>query len=447
MDKAKIVYVGGGGSRGPGTMESFIHHGPGGADFDGCHIVIYDINTKLIELVVQLASKMAREAGRNIKIEGTNDLRAALEGCDFVLSSYRPGGFEMRVHDERIPLEHGLIGNETEGAGGFMMALRAVHVARQLTEMMERICPLAILVNYTNPISVVSQAITQNSSIRTFSLCEGSIASPPWYPRAVGLDEKKLQAAMVGLNHGSWTVEAKYDGQDFIPILADAYEQCRHKINDPITDGLLRLAITTGSLPNYYWQWYYLEREWLKILRSKPTTRAEDILRELPSFWAHYHEQFETKGLSRLEPQRSRGGIHELELALDLIAAIMLDRREKIPVNLPNRGAIAGFDDDLVVEVPAFVDASGVIPAPLCKDETGASACAPYVIPNTVLPVLRHRAEFQKLAAKAAWDGTRRDAIVAMASHPLVRDLPVAEQIYDKLASAQSAFLPARLLK
>jgi 6-phospho-beta-glucosidase len=437
----KIVYVGGGGSRGPGTLDSFINHGPGGADFDGCHIVIFDINKPQLDLVVELGIKMAREAGRDIKIEGSTDLRCALEGCHFVLSSYRPGGFETRVMDERMPLSTGLIGNETEGAGGFMMALRAVHVARQLSDLMVEICPRAWLVNYTNPVSVVSQALTQYSAIRTVSLCEGSIASPPWYARMVHLDEKKLATTMVGINHGTWSCQATYDGEDFLPILEGAYRSFKQPLADPIADGLLRLAITMGSLPNYYWQWYYLERDWLKILKSKQTTRAEDILRELPSFWEHYRQQAQTPARSVLDPRRSRGGIHELELALDLIAAIVHDRPTQIPVNVPNRGAIADLDDDLVVEVPARVDGSGVTPLPLVE----GARTARYQLPAAVLPLLLHRAGFQKLAARAAWSGTGRDAIAAMAAHPLVRDLPLAAALYRHMSSCQRQYLPERL--
>lgn len=444
---AKIVYFGGGGSRGPGTMESFIHHGPDGSDFDRCRITIYDVDPTNLDLVVRLSEKMAAAAGRRIEITGSTDLSTALDGCDFVLSSFRPGGFQMRSFDERIPLRHGLIGNETEGAGGFMMALRSVHVARRLTDAMAQVCPRAILVNYTNPVSIVSQAITANCGIRTYSLCEGSIASPPWYARIVGLDESKLCATMVGVNHGTWTVKATYDGQDFLPLLERAYEQRREQITDPIAHGLLRLAITLGSLPNYYYQWYYLERTWLSILQSKKTTRAEDLLEQLPGIFAHYREQLDAAGVPRLDALRSRGGLHELELALDLMAAILHNRRQRMPVNLPNQNAVAGLDRDLVVEVPAIVDGRGARPVPLDGLPSGMSPRHPYQLPDTVMPLLLHRARFQKLAADAAWKGTRRDAIAAMAAHPLVRDLDIAERVYDELCAAQANYLPERLLK
>ena len=86
---------------------------------------------------------------------------AALTDCDAVLSSFRPGGFEARVHDERIPLLHDVIGQETQGPGGFFLALRSLHVFRGLVEEMDRHCPRALLVNYTNPVNVVAQAVTK----------------------------------------------------------------------------------------------------------------------------------------------------------------------------------------------------------------------------------------------------------------------------------------------
>ena len=118
---------------------------------------------------------MARARGLDIAVTATTDRRAALDDCDAVLSSFRPGGFEARVHDERIPLEHGVIGQETQGAGGFFMALRAITVLKDVCAEMEEICPDAWIFNYTNPVNIVAEAITHHSPVKIVSLCEGPI--------------------------------------------------------------------------------------------------------------------------------------------------------------------------------------------------------------------------------------------------------------------------------
>lgn len=432
MARIKLAYIGGGSTRAPGTVASFVHQGE---NFDGSEIVLIDLNAERLDLVKRIADKMARRKGLDLTITATTDRRAGLQDCDAVLSSFRPGGFEARYLDESIPLKHGVIGQETQGPGGFFMALRSIHVMQEIVADMEQVCPGAVLFNYTNPINLVSEAITHHSDIPTISLCEGPIIFPEGLARMANLDPDKVDAVMVGLNHGSWTIRHIYEGQDMMPLVEAAYER---KKDDPTTSKhdlrLLELAATMGALPAHYFQYYYFKDEIVQELQAKPTTRAQDIMATAQDYWKHYAEQAET-GDPQLDPGRSRGGIHELELALDVMDAYFNDRKEVWPVNVPNRGALAGFADDLVVEIPALVDKGGV------------TRMAQAALPRQVVGLVKMLAEYQALAAEAAWSGSRRDAIRALASNPLCFSLHKAEAIYDEMAAALKPYLPERLLK
>src|SRR6185437_12650990 len=172
MARVKIAYLGGGSSRAPGTMASFIHHG---AEFDGAEFVLIDLDADHLEITRRMATRMAQAAGLDITVTATTDMRRGLADVDAVLSSFRPGGFEARALDERIPLRQGVIGQETQGPGGFFMALRAIAVLRELCTEMEEICPDAWIFNYTNPVNLVAEAVTHHSPLRIVSLCEGPI--------------------------------------------------------------------------------------------------------------------------------------------------------------------------------------------------------------------------------------------------------------------------------
>ncbi|MEZ4597896.1 MAG: hypothetical protein R3C32_14430 [Chloroflexota bacterium] len=118
----------------------------------------------------------------------------------------------------------------------------------------------------------------------------------------------------------------------------------------------MELAVTMGAIPAQYLRYYYFHDEMLEELRARPTTRAEDILSWVPDYWAHYAEQAGSDD-PVLDPKRSRGGIFELELALDAIDSTYNDLGLVLPVNTPNRaGTLVGFPEDLVVEVFARVD-------------------------------------------------------------------------------------------
>jgi 6-phospho-beta-glucosidase len=431
MARIKMVYIGGGSTRAPGTMASFIEQGE---NFDGSEVVLVDLNAERLEVVKTIAERLAKARGIDLKVTATTDRRTGLQDCDAVLTSFRPGGFEARYLDESIPLKHNVIGQETQGPGGFFMALRSIHVMRQIVEEMEAVCPGAILFNYTNPINLVSEAVTHHTDIPTISLCEGPIIFPRGLAHAAGLDPEKVDAVMIGLNHGSWTVRHLYEGEDMMPLIREAYER---KKGDPGAHRhdvrWLQLASEMDSVPADYFLYYYFKDEVLAELQAKPTTRSQDIMAQLPNYWEHYREQA-ASGEPQLDPRRSRGGIHELELAIDVMDAIFNDRKEVWPVNVPNRGSIKDFPDDLVVEVPGYVDRNGVVPL------------AQGAMPRHLTGLVKMLGEYQALTGEAAWSGSRRDAVRALASNPLCFSLPTAEALYDEMAAAHKDYLPDRLL-
>jgi 6-phospho-beta-glucosidase len=429
--RIKIAYVGGGSTRAAGTMASFIGQGE---NFAGSEIVLIDLDADRLELIRGLAERMAAAKGINLAVTATTDRRAGLDACDAVLTSYRPGGFEARVLDERIPLSHDVIGQETQGPGGFFMALRSIHVMQQIIEDMAIACPGAQIFNYTNPVNIVAQAVTDHTDVPFVSLCEGPIVYPEAVAEAAGLDPALLDVASVGLNHASWSVRARYDGQELMPLLREAWE--RRSADNGLHGGTRRmwqLAMTMDALPSEYFQYYYFEDEVLRELKAKGTTRAEDILGWVPGYWTHYQEQA-TSDSPELDPGRSRGGIHELELAIDCMDAVFNDRGETLPVNVPNRGSVPGLPDTLVVETLGVCDHNGVQPLPMPG------------LPAHLRGLVDALGAYQQAAADAAWSGGPHEAIQALASHPLVRSVELAEELYREMAAAHREQLPARLV-
>ncbi|HEY3615075.1 MAG TPA: hypothetical protein VGK92_15290, partial [Gaiellales bacterium] len=352
--------------------------------------------------------------------------------------SYRPGGFAARILDEKIPLKHGIIGQETQGPGGFFMALRAIHAMQGILADVEDVCPSARIFNYTNPVNVLAQAVTTHSDVPFVSLCEGPIYFADQIARACDLDRDQLETVMVGLNHACWSVQHEYRGADAMPLVAEAWE--RRKDDPELTGALrrqLRIAAEMDAIPADYFQYYYCQDEVLAELQAKPTTRAEDILGWSTGYWEHYAEQARSDD-PKLDPKFSRGGIHELELAIDAMDAVFNEKDEVLTVNVPNTGgALPGFDETLVVELLGRCGGPDgwIQPLPV-----------PAPLPQHVYGLVHELGEYQALAADAAWSGTRRDAIHALAAHPLMVDLDRTERVYDALAHAHREHLPARLL-
>src|SRR3954467_9413698 len=175
MASIRLTYVGGGSTRAPGTVAAIVERG---AHFAGSEVVLVDLDEERLAVVREIAVRMAAARGVDIRVRATTDRVEGLRDADIVLTSFRPGGFEARVLDERIPLRHGVIGQETQGPGGFFMALRSIHVMKGILEDLAAVAPDARIFNYTNPVNIVAQAATDHSDIPFVSLCEGPIIFP-----------------------------------------------------------------------------------------------------------------------------------------------------------------------------------------------------------------------------------------------------------------------------
>ncbi|CAN5777331.1 6-phospho-beta-glucosidase [soil metagenome] len=433
MASIRLAYLGGGSTRAAGTMAAFIHNH--GASFGGSEIVLIDLDAERLAIVARLAERMTRARGLDLRFRATTDRRAGLTDVDAVLSSYRPGGFAARVLDERIPLAHGVIGQETQGPGGFFMALRSIHILRSVVADLEQVAPRARIFNYTNPVNILAQAATLHTDIPFTSFCEGTYDFPRELADAAALDRSSISARMVGLNHTTWSVQSEYAGaDDAMPAVRTAWAGMQERADvDPADLRFVELAVMMGAIPAQYLRYYYFHDEVLAELRAKPTTRSEDILARVPGYWEHYTEQADRDD-PQLDPDRSRGGIFELELALDAMDSFYNDLGRVLSVNTPNTGgALPGFEEDLVVEVFARVDRTGFHPEPSPP------------LPRHVRGLIEMLAEYQWLTAEAAWKGDRQDAIRALASHPWMTSIRAAEALYDEMAHGHREHLPERL--
>jgi 6-phospho-beta-glucosidase len=227
----------------------------------------------------------------------------------------------------------------------------------------------------------------------------------------------------------------KYDGKDnLIDLICAGWDERRQDPSLSWTDRkILQLTEATGLIPSHYFQYYYFEREALANLKAKSKSRGQTLLDETPQYWEHYVEEAHRE-VPELDPSRSRGAIYELDFALDVVDSIVNDRGSVFAVNARNNGSVPGFDDDLVVETEGRVDNNWVHTLP----QPG--------LPLHVRGLVEKLAEYQRLTAHAAWSGTRRDGIQALMSHPLVRELDTAEQMYDEMAGRLRDLLPERLL-
>jgi 6-phospho-beta-glucosidase len=424
----KIAIIGGGSAYAPGLIHAFIQNA---SAFPGAEIALMDIAARELDIVHRLGQKMVSAAGVDLTITAGTDQRQAVSGANFVLTSFRQGGFEARHQDETIPLKYNVIGQETIGPGGFFFALRTLPVIKTLVQDIREVAPGAVLVNYTNPTQIVAEAVTHFSEVPCISICDQSSEDKQNIRKALNLPEAAIDLEAVGLNHATWSTKFEIDGEDGIQVMERHIGAvlAREDVS-PRTKRQFLLACEYGRLPNSYMQYYYFREETVAEAKAAPKTRAQVILESLPGYYRHFEKQIaaETPHLTHV-----RGGSLFGDMAVDVLRGLAEGNHPIYTLNVPNRSALADFAPDRVVEVPARLERAGA--TPLVQGN----------LPSEVTGLLRMLAEYQWLAAGAIWNGDRKAVEHALASNPLVLSLSLAKNMLADIIPLQKAFFPSIL--
>jgi 6-phospho-beta-glucosidase len=423
---ARIAIIGAGSGYLPGVIRGVLHRADALA---GSELACYDIHEDHLRIMTRLARAMFKARGADITVTEYHNLEPALADADFVFTTFRPGGLPARRLDESIPLTYGVIGQETIGPGGFLMALRSVPVLLDIAGTLARVAPDAWIINYTNPTNVVTDAVTRYTAANIIGLCDQWVGDTATWAELLGLPPGGLEIDWIGLNHCTWADRARLHGTPINLTDALAAAPLTPAAATPHRDParMAELGRALGLLVNSYSKYYFFHDEVVREQRAKPTTRAEDIMAMLPA----YYEQVAAEA-SRPDPRPSaeRGGGEHGEFAVDVICAILGDERRRFVVNTVNNGAIASLDPAAIVEVPCAVGRQG--PTPLVMGE----------LPRAVRGLTQAVHEYEWLAADAAVLGDPAIALRALMAHPLVNDKKAAEGILRDGLAAHRAQLP-----
>jgi 6-phospho-beta-glucosidase len=317
--------------------------------------------------------------------------------------------------------EHGCIGQETTGPGGFAKALRTVPVVLDLAEeTARRGAAGAWIVDFTNPTGLVTQALLDRG-YRALGLCNVPIGFQRRLAERFGVEPERVRLEHVGLNHLSWERAVLVDGVDRLPELLDG------AIDEVADDFPPELVRGLGALPSYYLRYYYLTD---RVLAEERTgrPRAEEVI----EIEAGLLRLYEDPSLDRKpELLERRGGAYYSEAAAALVASLNAGTGDVQVVNLRNGGALPGLADDDVVEIPARIDRDGAHPLPLAP------------LSPDMLGLVEHAKAYERLTIEAATTGDPAFALKALMANPLVGDYDRATALLDDLLEANRELLPA----
>lgn len=416
----KIAIIGGGSAYAPGLIKAFIHHAEA---FSGAELALMDIAERELDIVYRLCLRLVEAAGVDLTITKHTHQQSAIQSADYVLTTFRQGGFEARAQDERIPLKYNIIGQETIGPGGFFFAMRTLPVIKRILDDIKQYAPNAVLVNYTNPTQIVAEAVTHFSDVPCISICDQTNDDKHKLLHAMDITPESVVLESIGLNHATWSTHFTIDGEDGVEIMLKHYDAVMERDNvSTRVKRQFKLTREYGRLPNSYMQYYYYHDETVAEAKASLKSRAQIIIDELPGYYQHFQEQIDAE-----TPQliHVRGGSIFGDMAVEVMRGLVTQNASIHILNIPNHSAIPSFAIDRVVEVPARLEPRGATPLVQAS------------LPSEVVGLLHMLAEYQWLAADAIWnDGDFGSLKRALAANPLVLSLSLAEQLLSEVLTS-----------
>ena len=390
-------------------------------------LVFMDIDERKLNIVGSLCQRMIEAAGLPCKTELVlNDYAYALKGADFVLAQIRVGKLPARVKDEKIPLKHNLIGQETCGIGGMFKGLRTIPVMMKIVKLMEEYCPDAWLINFSNPSGMIAEALLNYTNVKMMGLCNVPINTIDGIKRSMNLPNANIE--YMGLNHFAYITKIEADGKDYLQEALNAGLNSESMKNIPASGFTKEQVAAIGAIPTCYLEYYYFKDSKLEHLKNAPRTRGETCMaieEELLEIYQNSELHVKPEQLSK------RGGARYSEVAINLVNSIWNDSGDVQVVNVLNRGAIPFLKDTDAVEVCAKIGRNGATPIPV----TG-------VITDHMKEYISQVKAYERHAVKAAIYGDKDEAMRALVINPLVGDLKTASACFDEMLEAHKDYLP-----
>lgn len=430
MKNVKIVIVGvGSASFGPKTLGDVFAR----PQLAGSELWLVDIKEEALQPMGLLAEKMNQEWDSGLTVHCSTELEEALPGADYVVSMLESSRDKLWQLDMQIPHKYGVMQvlGENGGPGGLSHTLRTAPLVLNVAKQMEKHCPQAWLLNYTNPVPRICRAIKKYSTIRAIGFCHGVGSTIQTIAQILDLEAETLDVKVAGLNHFHWVLDVRHkdSGEDLYDLLRQREQDFEPDQQHLWSDLFRRFAYFPFPSDDHIGE--YLP--FMHVREFKPWEKYRhdhwllhwDGEDRRQTMWDDINAMISgEKSLDAL-----RGGSGERAIPTLLALRDNLNSYE-LALNIPNKGYISNLPEDCIVEVPSFVSGFGV---------DGFSVGA---LPTSIAGLCNSQVYVAELAVDAAITGQRNTALQALLADPVINDIEVAEKILDEYLTVHAQWLP-----
>ncbi len=401
---------------------------------DHGEFALVDIDAERLDLAHRLAEKLVARSGKDWKVTSSTDRRDLLDGSDYVVNSIEVAGLANVRHDYDIPLRYGVdqcIG-DTIGPGGIFKALRTGPEWLAICADIERLAPRAIVMNYTNPMSILTLAALRTTNLEVVGLCH-SVQGTSWQlSQYLDVPYGELVWECAGINHNAWFTTLEHNGEDMYPRLRELAGERKIYDRDPVRFEVMKhlgyfVTESSGHFSEYVP--YFRKRPELVKKYARDAYLGESGF--YANNWPRWREESQASVQEMVLGSRDIPSGRSAEYASTIVQAKELSKTRVIYANVRNDGLILNLPDGCV-EVACVVDARGIKPV----------AFGP--LPEQVAALNRSHMAVHELVTQALIERDREKARHALMLDPLtaaVCSLEEIDQMFDEMWAAQRSYL------
>jgi alpha-galactosidase len=401
---------------------------------------LVDLDSERLELSHAVAEQLIKDTGKSWSVQASTERRSLLPDCNYVINLIEVGGLANIYDDYAIPLKYGVDQciADTIGPGGVFKYLRTAPSWLAICGDIEELCPRALVINYTNPMSALTLTALRATSLQVVGLCISTIETAYQLADYAWVPFEQMRYRCAGINHLAWFVTLEIDGEDLYPRIYRAAENPEVYREDPIRFEILRhfgaFVTEAGRLVSEYVPYFRKRKDLLEAyLRESADLAGGQRARTWPL------DRAEHDAMVRHDLERERRGERafflerSLEHCSNVIEGHALNRPQLIHGNVVNAGVIENLPFDGCVEVPCLIDGTGIHAVHFGRLPTQMAA-----LDSTHMMV-------HDLLVQAFLNEDREAAVHALMLDPLTAavcspaEIP---QMFDELAAKEQAYLP-----
>lgn len=404
---------------------------------DAAELCLVDVDKRRLDIMNKVVSRIAEEIPGQWKVRASVDRRKVMKNSDYIINSIEVSGLKAVRHDNDIPLKYGIdqcIG-DTIGPGGIFKALRTVPSWIDILKDVDRYCPRALVMNYTNPMSIMTLGATRHTDQPFVGLCHSVQGTSRHIANLAGIPYEELVWRCGGINHMAWFTELTHRGEDVYPILRAAAEDEEFREGDPVRIEIMKqfgyyVTESSGHFSEYV-PYFRKRKDLLETYCRGGYLGGSSFYAD---HWPTWREKTDAERLAMADGKQEIPLRRGHEYASDIIEAHALDRPKTIYASVPNTGLIPNLPLNGVVEVAVLVDRRGYTPTYFGP------------LPEQVAALCRANMAVFELCAQGILDHDREAIVHAMMVDPLSAAVCSPAEIRamaDALFAAEKEFIPS----